>query len=125
MARPKIEKIAEAEVEARLARDLPRWRLMGGAIVRVFKLAGWKSTALAFGAVAHLAEAAWHHPDVLAGWGRLEVRLSTHEAGGISERDFALARKIEDVVGWRPGAEGGALEGTPDDAAAAYVKYDD
>ena len=45
-------------------------------------------------------------------WGRVTVKLSTHSAGGITDKDFALARKIEDVVLWRP-AEGDALEGTP------------
>ena len=37
----------------------------------------------------------------------------THSAGGITDKDFELARKIEDVAGWRPGSEGGALEGKP------------
>ena len=43
-------------------------------------------------------------------WGRVTVKLSTHSAGGITDKDFALARQIEDVVLWRPAA-GGALDG--------------
>ncbi|MBV1705263.1 MAG: 4a-hydroxytetrahydrobiopterin dehydratase [Hyphomicrobiales bacterium] len=125
MARPKIAKIAPDEAATRLPRELPRWSVKDGALVRIYRFHGWKGTALAFGAVAHLAEAAWHHPDVVAGWGRLEVRLSTHEVGGISERDFALAKKIEEIVAWRPGDLGGALEGTPEDPASAYLKRDD
>ena len=45
-------------------------------------------------------------------WGKLWVKLKTHSAGGITDKDFALARKIEDTVLWRPAA-GSPLEGTP------------
>ena len=59
-------------------------------------------------AVGHLAEAAWHHPDMSLSYAWVEVRLMTHTAKGITEKDFALARKIEEVIGWQPGTEGGA-----------------
>ena len=50
----------------------------------------------------------------------------THTAKGITDKDFELAKKIEEVVSWRPGKAGGALEGTPEsDQRFAYVKYDD
>jgi pterin-4a-carbinolamine dehydratase len=62
-------------------------------------------------AVGYLAEAAYHHPDLTVTWGRLTVKLQNHAAGGISDKDFELAKKIEEVVLWRP--TGGALEGTP------------
>ena len=53
------------------------------------------------------------------------MKLQTHSAKGITEKDFELARKIEDFVYWRPGEEGGALEGTPiGDQRFAYIKYD-
>ena len=51
-----------------------------------------------------LSEAAYHHPDLSVTWGRVTVKLSTHSAGGITDKDFALARRIEDVVLWRPAA---------------------
>ena len=63
-------------------------------------------------AIGYYAEAAYHHPDLSVTWGRVTVKLSTHSAGGITDKDFALARQIEDVVLWRPAA-GGALTGTP------------
>jgi 4a-hydroxytetrahydrobiopterin dehydratase len=51
--------------------------------------------------------------------------LQTHSAKGITDKDFELARKIEDFVSWRPSAEG-ALEGTPaGDQRFAYIKYDE
>jgi 4a-hydroxytetrahydrobiopterin dehydratase len=53
------------------------------------------------------------------------VKLMTHTAKGVTDKDFALARKIEEVIQWQPGKEGGALEGTPpSDQRFAYVKYD-
>ena len=111
------------EAAERLARENPRWRCENGAIVRTFRTHSWKGTLLAAGAVAHLAEAAWHHPELVLNFPSLEVRLNTHDAGGITDRDFELAAKIEAVVVWRP--QGGALEGTPQDAASAYLRYDD
>ena len=115
-----------AEIEARLNRDLPRWRYRDGTLHRRYETHGWKGTVLVIGAIGHLAEAAWHHPDIAASWGWVEVRLSTHDAGGgITDRDFALAAKIEDVVGWQPGLEGQGLEGTPNaNPRFAYIKYD-
>jgi 4a-hydroxytetrahydrobiopterin dehydratase len=60
-----------------------------------------------------------------ASYAWVEVRLQTHSAKGITDKDFQLAKKIEDVVQWQPGLEGGALEGTPqEDQRFAYLKYD-
>ena len=53
--------------------------------------------------VGHLAEAAWHHPDITASYAWVEVRLMNHAAKGITDKDFELAKKIEDVVQWQPG----------------------
>ena len=63
-------------------------------------------------ALGYLAEAAYHHPDLSVTWGRVTVKLSTHSAGGITDKDFELARRLEEVALWRPAA-GGALTGTP------------
>lgn len=115
----------EAEISARLAAILPHWRYEGGWIRRTYRTHSWKSTLMVINAVGHLAEAAWHHPDLTASYAWVEVRLQTHTAKGITDKDFELAKKIEDVVQWQPGKEGGALEGTPqDDQRFAYVKYD-
>jgi 4a-hydroxytetrahydrobiopterin dehydratase len=51
--------------------------------------------------------------------------LNTHSANGITDKDFALARKIEEVVMWQPAREGGPLEGTPGDPKHAYIKYEE
>ena len=114
----------EDEVRGRLATGLPRWRLSDGAILRRYDTSGWKATLMVINTVGHLAEAAWHHPDIAASWGWVEVRLSTHSAKGITDKDFELAAKIDEVVLWQPAREAGALEGTPADPRFAYVKYD-
>ncbi|WP_457795478.1 4a-hydroxytetrahydrobiopterin dehydratase [Methylocystis sp. S23] len=117
--------LPESEVVARLAKELPHWRYENGWIRRKYKTHGWKGTLMAINAVGHLAEAAWHHPDIAASYAWFEVKLMTHTAKGITDKDFELARKIEEVVAWRPGKEGGALEGTPEtDQRFAYIKYD-
>ncbi|MBV9286860.1 MAG: 4a-hydroxytetrahydrobiopterin dehydratase [Hyphomicrobiales bacterium] len=115
---------SEPEIVERLSKELPHWRLEGGWIRRKYRTHSWKGTLMAINAVGHLAEAAWHHPDITASYAWFEVRLVTHDAKGVTDKDFALARKIEEVLTWRPEA-GGALEGTPQgDLRFAYLKYD-
>ena len=114
----------DTEVEERLRKDLPKWYLEKGWIRRKYRTNSWKGTLMVINTVGHLAEAAWHHPDITASYAWVEVRLKNHAAKGITDKDFDLAKKIEDVVQWQPGAEGGALEGTPGDQRFAYIKYD-
>jgi pterin-4a-carbinolamine dehydratase len=112
----------EAQIATRLPQELPRWSFTNGHIERVFKTAGWKATLMVVNAIGHLAEVAWHHPDLAVSYASVTVRLMTHDAGGITDKDFELARKIEEVVMWRPGQQpGSALEGTPDDERYACV----
>lgn len=121
----KLRVYEAAEIDARLQSELPRWRHEHNFLKRTYKAHGWKGTLMVVNAIGHLAETAWHHPELLVTYPSVEVRLQTHDAGGITDRDFELARKIEDVVMWRPAQEGGALEGTPqDDGRSAYIEYE-
>lgn len=116
---------AEAEIAARLQAELPHWYFENGWIRRKFKTSGWKGTLMVVNTVGHLAEAAWHHPDLTVSYAFVIVKLVTHTAKGITDKDFALARKIEEVIQWDPAAEtGGILEGTPDDPRFKYIKHD-
>jgi 4a-hydroxytetrahydrobiopterin dehydratase len=116
----------DEEIETRLKSELPHWRLEHGWIRRKFKTHSWKGTLMVINTVGHLAEAAWHHPDITASYAWVEVRLTNHAAKGVTDKDFELAKKIEEVVSWQPGKAGGALEGTPEkDLRFAYLKYDD
>ncbi len=115
----------EETIKARLAEELPNWYFENGWIRRKYKTSGWKSTLMVINTVGHLAEAAFHHPDISASYAFVVVKLMNHAAKGVTDKDFELARKIEDVVMWQPGQiEGGSLEGTPDDPRFKYIKYD-
>ncbi len=113
------------EVEAWLTANLPQWKLEDGWIKRTYKTSSWKGTLMVINTVGHLAEAAWHHPDITASYAWVEVRLMTHSAKGITGKDLELAKKIEEVVHWQPAKEGGSLEGTPvSDLRFSYIKYE-
>jgi len=119
------EVYAADEISARLAAELPKWSYEDGWIRRKYKTSGWKATLMVVNTVGHLAEAAWHHPDLNVSYAFVTVKLVNHAAKGVTEKDFALAKKIEDVLMWQPGAEAGStLEGTPDDPRFKYLKYD-
>jgi len=124
MVESKERVYSEAEAESYLRQQLPHWKLAGGYIVRKFRTHSWKATLMVVNAIGHLAEAAWHHPDIHASYAAVEVKLQTHSAGGITDKDLALAAKIEEVVLWRPGKQGGPLEGTPEDDRHGYIKYE-
>ena len=120
-----VRALQEDETRFRLAAGLPHWRLEAGCLVRDFRTGGWKGSLMLAGVIGHLAEAAWHHPELELSWERVRVRMSTHSPCGITARDFALAHKIEEVVQWQPAREGGVLEGTPnDDERFRYIRYD-
>ena len=115
----------EAEIRRRLADELPHWRLEAGCIERRYQTGGWRATLMVVNTVGHLAEAAFHHPDITASYGSVIVRLSTHSANGVTDKDFELARKIEEVVTWQPGLDDqSSLEGIPDDPCLRYLAYD-
>ena len=119
------ETYSDAEIEARLKQELPHWYLEKGWIRRKYKTSGWKGSLMVVNTVGHLAEAAFHHPDLTVSYAFVIVKLMNHAAKGITNKDFELAHKIEEVVMWQPGKEeGSALEGTPDDPRFKYIKYD-
>lgn len=101
----------DAQVAERLG-ALPGWYYEDGWIRRQYKTDGWPTTLMLVNAIGYLAEAAYHHPDLTVTWAKVWVKLKTHSAGGITDKDFDLARQIEEVALWRPRA-GGALTGTP------------
>jgi len=111
MPATKEKTYSDPEIAKRLE-ALPGWYYEDGWIRRVYKTDGWPTTLMLVNTVGYLSEAAYHHPDLTVTWGRVIVKLQNHAAGGITDKDFDLARKIEDHVLWKP-TPGGALEGTP------------
>lgn len=100
----------EPEIAAKL-KDLPGWSYEGGMIQRTYATDGWPTTLMLVNLIGYLAEAADHHPDLIVSWARVVVKLENHSAGGITDKDFELARQLDAIALWRP--SGGALRGTP------------
>ena len=113
----------EEEINEILKSTLEDWEYDGKWIRKKFKTHSWKGTLMVINAVGHLAEVAWHHPDIVASYAFVEVKLMNHAKKGITDLDFELAKKIDDFVLWNPRQEKLSLEGTPTDARFAYVKY--
>ena len=92
MANPKP--LTASELAERL-KALPGWRVDGGAIVRDYTTDGWPTTLMLVNAIGFVAEAADHDPDLAVSWGKVQVKLWTHSAGGVTASDVELARVIE------------------------------
>jgi len=77
---------------------LPTWKHEGTAIVRQHRSPTFRAAVRLVNRIADLAEGANHHPDLALSWASLRISLSTHDAGGLTTKDFHLARCIEDVI---------------------------
>jgi 4a-hydroxytetrahydrobiopterin dehydratase len=75
--------------------SLPDWQRRGQIIARTFEFADFPAAMKFVNAVAGLAEQAQHHPDIDIRWNRVTLALTTHDAGGLTEKDFALARECD------------------------------
>src|SRR5262245_2340486 len=111
----KLKVYTEAEVPVRIQElGLKDWYLEEGWLRRKYNTDGWPTTLMLVNAIGYLCEAANHHADLAVTYAKLWVKLMTHSHGGITDKDFALAQKIEETVLWRPAA-GGPLDGLPPD----------
>ena len=88
-----MDLLTDEQITQRLAGVLG-WSRQDNAIVRVVTLADFRGAILYVGAVAYLAEAANHHPDISIAWNKVTLTLSTHSAGGLTTNDFGLAEQI-------------------------------
>ncbi|MBI1952848.1 MAG: 4a-hydroxytetrahydrobiopterin dehydratase [Candidatus Omnitrophica bacterium] len=75
--------------------SVPGWELKDGAIVKLYKFKDFQEALTFVNRVGALAEEADHHPDIDIRWNKVTLRLSTHSAGGLTDKDFALARAID------------------------------
>ncbi len=112
------------EVEDFIKNNLKGWEYDGKWIRKTYKTHSWKGTLMLINAIGHLAEVAWHHPDLVASYAFVEVKLMNHAKKGITDLDFDLAKKIDQFILWNPQKEKSSLEGTPSDQRFAYVKYE-
>lgn len=91
-----MNKLTDPQVAESL-KGMDGWARAGDEIAKTFSFRDFYQTIGFVNAVAWIANTADHHPDLEVGYNRCKVRYSTHSAGGISEKDFACARKIEQL----------------------------
>lgn len=75
------------------------WSVHDGALHKRYDLGDFAAAMALANRVADAAEQADHHPDMLVGWGRLELTWVTHSEGGITDRDVAMARRSDELAG--------------------------
>jgi 4a-hydroxytetrahydrobiopterin dehydratase len=86
--------LSESEITEGLG-ELSGWELKGKEIVKAFKLKNFVEAVGFVNKIAILAEKADHHPDILIQYRNVTLTLSTHSAGGLTEKDFKLAKEID------------------------------
>jgi 4a-hydroxytetrahydrobiopterin dehydratase len=85
--------LSPSELAAALA-TLPGWQAEGGHLVHGRKFSSYLDGVRFAGAVAEVAEAMNHHPDILIRWRQVRLSIFTHSAGGLTERDAEFARRV-------------------------------
>jgi 4a-hydroxytetrahydrobiopterin dehydratase len=90
-------KLSDSEIDQALL-HLPEWEREGDAIVKWYELPSFPTAIEFVGRIAEHAEAADHHPDLDIRYRRVRVALSTHDSGGITQKDIDLATQIEGAV---------------------------
>lgn len=92
-----MARLSALAVKRHLAR-FKGWMPVGNAIQKQYTFANFKDAMFFVNTVAGLAEKAGHHPDITVNYNRVTLSLSTHDAGGLTSKDFDLARRIEVAV---------------------------
>ena len=105
----RLARLTDDEVRERLE-GLNGWEMDEGTIKRLFKTPSFPASMILANTVAQLAEAAQHHPDMKISYRKVSVKLITHSSGGLTEKDFALARQLDAVLDWQPGPPIGSGE---------------
>jgi 4a-hydroxytetrahydrobiopterin dehydratase len=93
-----MARLSEPEIEAALA-VLPGWAADGDALSRRFTFPTFPSAIAFVNRVAEMAEAVGHHPDITINYTAVTLRLSTHDAGGVTEKDVDLAHRLDPLAG--------------------------
>ncbi len=89
--------LTAVEIRAGLI-QVHRWKRRGKEIWREWTFDDFPAALAFINRVGELAEAANHHPDIFNSWNRVRLSLTTHDVGGLTERDFELARKIDELT---------------------------
>ncbi len=88
------KKLTAEEILEKLA-DLDYWKVVDHKLLKRFTFADFAESLIFVNRLGEIAEAGNHHPDIAFGWGYAEIFITTHDAGGITPKDFALAKEID------------------------------
>jgi 4a-hydroxytetrahydrobiopterin dehydratase len=89
-----VKKLNAVQIKSALAK-IPAWKKKTAIISRTFQFRDFPAAMKFVNAVAKIAEKEQHHPDIDIRWNKVTLALTTHDAGGLTEKDFALARKFD------------------------------
>ena len=89
-----MKKLTATQIKKSLP-SVPQWKKKGAAITRTFQFKDFPAAIKFVNALAKPAEKEYHHPDIDIRWNKVTLTLSTHDAGGLTEKDFSLAKKFD------------------------------
>jgi 4a-hydroxytetrahydrobiopterin dehydratase len=89
--------LSDEEIKERL-KELEGWRQRGEYIVKSFDRGDFVGSIKFVDSLVEPAEQRGHHPDLSVSWSQVEVAISTHAEGGLTENDFELAKKVQDLA---------------------------
>ena len=89
-----MTKLKPTEIRTALA-GVSGWKKKGPAMVRVYQFKDFMDAIRFVNSVARAAEKAWHHPDIDIRWNKVTLALTTHDQGGLTKKDFELAKKFD------------------------------
>ncbi len=95
-----MDKLSPEDIEAKLA-EFPEWAQSGDSLQRTFAFDDFLGAMAFVTRIADLAEEQQHHPDIMIRYNKVTLTLSTHDAGGLTEKDLALARDTDGFVAIR------------------------
>ena len=91
-----MPRLKAPEIKKALNR-IPDWRKAGSTITRTYSFKNFPAAVRFVNKVARLAEEAWHHPDIDIRWNKVTLVLTTHDEGGLTRKDFRLARAFDQI----------------------------
>lgn len=89
-----MPKLTPAQIKTALA-SVPNWKRKGAVITRTYQFNDFVVAMRFVNATAKLAEKAWHHPDIDIRWNKVTLALTTHDQGGLTQKDFTLAKEFD------------------------------
>jgi 4a-hydroxytetrahydrobiopterin dehydratase len=92
-----MEKLSPDQIEERIA-DVPQWSINGDLLQRTLGFEDFNGAIAFVNRLRDLAEGMQHHPDIMIRYNKVTLTLTTHDAGGLTEKDFSFARAVDGCV---------------------------